>query len=117
MSDVSGDGLRRRESVEASSDEALIRARLQRGFHKEGHHPNCATRTVEGCDCYAQAAAPSLAALARLVALTDRLEGALAEIEARVEFHAEVYSHRETASSQLVALIGEVQTILDGAAE
>jgi len=50
------------------SDIETIRESLQRGYHPQGHHPNCTTLADEGCHCYAQAA-------------LDRVEELLAELE------------------------------------
>jgi hypothetical protein len=54
-----------RQQVEEKA--ALVEELLTKGAHAGGHHPNCATRTDEGCDCYARATAPARAALATLV--------------------------------------------------
>jgi len=60
-----------------SPDAEIVLAWITRGYHAEGHHPNCSTRADEGCDCYARASFPARDALRRL---EEQLETARADL-------------------------------------
>lgn len=67
----------------SNPDAEVVLAWMTRGYHKEGHHPNCRTRTDKGCDCYARGSAPARTALTRLVEqleTAERLGEALANL-------------------------------------
>lgn len=63
-------------ATEASVDALveIVMAGLQSGYHAGGHHPNCATREDEGCDCYARGSAAARSALVALAAHVRKLE-------------------------------------------
>lgn len=88
-----------------------IRERLTKGYHAAGHHPNCATRTDDGCDCYARESAAARLELRRLVDLADaagqlHLEAAL-EAQRRDDPGATLPPEFERLRVALAALEGD----------
>lgn len=84
----------------AAAEAATVRGALTYGFHEpQGHHPNCATREDEGCDCYARSTVEARTALAGVVALLREAATALEAREAALREIAEAASLTEPLTS------------------
>lgn len=91
----------------------VVMERLQKGYHAAGHHPNCATGTDEGCDCYAQASAP---ARQSLLAACDEIER-LREVVQELRNGQEMVLAEVTRLRSLLAEATEALTQISASAD
>lgn len=92
------------------SDHAdTIRRALTKGYHEQGHHPNCATREDEGCDCYARGSYEARAALDALLAERQQAVDALKRVMEKSIISSAIPAER---NGELLAALDNARDLL-----